>query len=77
MKIYFIKVGSKYLSKGAKITIPLDENLKYTVDNNQARYWDKVRTCKGINTYLHNNGIKSYIVEADVVEKLVFGEELK
>lgn len=73
MKIYFLKVDGKYIHKNARMEPPF-RKLLLTHTNNEARYWDSIGSVKGLNTKLHNSGIKSCIVECNVEESKLFGE---
>lgn len=68
MKLYFLKVGSKYLSKESKFDSSEVEgmNLHYTFFPEEARYWDKESSVKGVRTFLKNRGLDVTIMVGTV-----------
>ena len=69
MKLYFLKVGSKFISRDSKFNAQSADmmSLHYTHNPDDARYYDSERSAKGVNTFLNKRGLKTYIVIANVI----------
>lgn len=71
--LYFLMVDGRYIHKSSNLQ---DMKIKLIHSMKDCVYYDNIAAAKGLNTRMHNKGIKSYICQARVELENIFGESL-